>query len=716
MQQTAAGASALGVAVQLDLDIGCVQRQLTGLAQTLQELRDRQSRFRAGAAGEQHVVQVVTDLIDTGWTLLTDRRWPGTRRANIDILLAGPGGVFVIDVKRWKDVRIDGGTLWRGDEAADVAVDNLAAQAAAVQGVLTEQGVLAEQGLALAEVLPLLVIDRADVPPTRLGPVHVLGERQLSRFLLRRAARLTAEQVEQVGKALDRACPPMPTAQPAPPVGPSAGSVPRSAPADTQQALLDTSEVWRILADAAAADPIETWMTWLHPTQAKLVTRSWSGPARIRGAAGTGKTVVALHRARHLALTGRRVLFTSYVSTLGPVFRSLFARLAPDLVDRVQFSSVHQVAARLLRSAGTPLTVDDAALEDCFARAWSSLRRDSPLADLGVPPRYWREEIAHVIKGRGVTDLEAYSQLRRVGRRTGLQPVHRAAMWELFTQYERRLRDRGLTDWDDVLLRALQLVDSGAAVSAWDAVIVDEVQDLSGTGLRLLHRLAGDRPDGLLLVGDGQQSIYPGGFTIAETGVSVVGRSTVLDVNYRNGAAILQHALAMVGADPFDDLDPTPADGDRAVRAMRSGGSVVRAESDDATSQRFALLSHLADLRAQDVRHGDIAVLVPTNQAARTWRDTLTAANVPAMLLADYDGTRQDAVKVGTFERAKALEFAHVLIPDSDAVPGPRRRYESDDAYAERAAHERTRLYVGCTRARDGLWLGTPTLGVAGRA
>lgn len=693
--RSSAGASALGVAVQLQLDVECVQRQVTGMVSALRQLRDRQARFRVGAAGERHVVQVLGDLLATGWEVLPDRRWPGTRRANLDVLLVGPGGVFVIDVKRWRDVRIVDGALWHGDAIATESIEALADQAEAVREAL------AGIGLAAAEVVPLLVLDGADVGSVRIGTGYVLGERQLAGFLLRRAARLTPEQVATLSAALEQACPPTPVPATVP-TRASQGDRDRGQPE-----LFDTDEVLRILVEAAAAEPIEAWMTWLHPNQIPLATKSWSGPARIRGAAGTGKTVVALHRARRLAGSGRRVLFSSYVTTLGPVFRSLFARLAPELIDQVTFASVHQVAVRLLRSAGVDVTVDQAALDDCFARAWSSVRRGSSLADVGVTPDYWRDEIAHVIKGLGVTDATTYAGLRRVGRRTRLHAGQRAAVWHLFTEYERRRVERALTDWDDVLLQALDLVASGTVASPWDSIIVDEVQDLTGTALRLLHALAGDAPDGLLLVGDGQQSIYPGGFTLAEVGVPVAGRAALLDVNYRNGSEILQRALALVGADTFDDLEPIGSDGARGVTAARSGGRVlVWAEADDATSQRYALLSHLQELHEQGVRYGDVAVLVPTNSAARHWRDVLRTAHVPVMLLADYDGTRQEAVKVGTFERSKALEFAHVLIPDSDAAPGQRRPHESGEAYAERAERERRRLYVAHTRARDGLWLG----------
>jgi hypothetical protein len=770
------GGSALGEAVQLGLDIEGVRRQLSSLTQVLGELRQRQGRFLAGAAGEQRVVRVLVDMVDTGWTVLPDRRWPGTRAANIDVLLAGPGGVFVVDVKNWRDVQVCDGRLWRGQEAADDAMGTLLVQADAVRAVLVEQG------LAPAEVIPLLVLARQRNKRARLGDVHVLGELDLSLDLLRRGTRLSAAQVEQVVAALESACPPAAGAQPrserqprtsttattgrpskpgptgpaptgpgptgraptgraptgrAPtgpgPTGPGLTGPGLTGPTPTGPtptgptptgpgltgpgvpALLDVEEVWAGLIEAASAEPIEAWMTWLHPSQAKLITRTWNGPARIRGAAGTGKTVVALHRARHLAQRGRRVLFASYVKTLGPVFSGLFTRLAPDLTDRVDFHSTHQVAVRLLRAAGSTVTIDQPGLDDCWNRAWAATHHDGVLESVGQSLRYWREEISHVIKGRGITAWPDYAGLTRVGRRTSLQQWHRQAVWRLFEEYECRRTERGLIDWDDVLSLALDAVRDGTAATApWDAVIVDEVQDVTCTGLRLLHALVGDRPDGLLLVGDGQQAIYPGGFTLAEAGIWVTGRGVILDRNYRNRADILHHALAFIGDDSFADLADLADLADRPatprgdVHATRPGGLVVHATADDDASQQQALLAHLDNLTStHHARHGDTAILVATNAEARCWHRTLATAGIPAILLTDYDGRTVDAVKIGTFERGKGLDFAHVLIPDHDRTPAPRRRHESAEAYAERADLERRRLYVAIVRARDSLWLGT---------
>ena len=687
---TDAGASAYAHADQMALAIAAVESQVLGLNEYLRRLRAEHRNWRTGGDGERQVVRVLVDMNDSGWHVLPDRAWPGTARANIDVLLVGPGGVFVIDVKNWRDVRIEDGRLWRGQEPEDNAVDGLLRQTAAVEAVL------GDVGLPPTEVVPMLVFagPRRNMA-ARLGRVVVCGERDLARDLTRRGVRLDDTQVSRLVAALDRACPPRTVRTPRP-QKPSFHVEPKP---DAQFALLSNDDILDALREAACAEPIESWMTWLHPRQAQLVARSWSGPARIRGAAGTGKTVVALHRAKHLAASGKRVLFTSFVKTLPTVQEQLFRRLAPDVPGTVEFRSIHSWANRLLAQRGTRLEIGDA--ETCFNLAWAHVGRDSALADLSAPGTYWHDEVVGVIKSRGLDSYDMYASLRRVGRRLALQPGHREAVWALYEEYERIRRERGIHDWADILTRALESVTTEPVTPAYDAVIVDEVQDLSCVGVRLLHALVGDSSDGLLLVGDGQQAIYPGGFTLTEAGVSIVGRAQVLDRNYRNASAILHAALEVVGSDEYDDLDIDPETSTRHVDVEREGGTVIRATAAD-------LIGQLRADHERGVRWGDTAVLCPTNPAAERWLSTLSHADIPAIALTAYDGRTIDAVKVGTYQRAKGLEFAEVFIPDHTREPAPRRDTESTDAHDERAALERRQLFVAMTRARDQLWLGSP--------
>lgn len=195
--------STLAQAVLLEFDIEAVDRQIAQLTRTAHALRREQHRWRVGGAGELGVVRALVDMDDAGWHVLADRRWPGTSRANIDVLLVGPGGVFVIDVKTWQEVRLADGRLWHGDADADDELDRLLRQSAAVETLL------AEEGLPPTEVVPLLVLAGRRNVRGAVGRVEVIGELDLAVDVARRGLRLPPGTVERLVEALDRGCPPI---------------------------------------------------------------------------------------------------------------------------------------------------------------------------------------------------------------------------------------------------------------------------------------------------------------------------------------------------------------------------------------------------------------------------------------------------------------------------------------------------------------------------
>jgi hypothetical protein len=688
--------------------IDSAQRQVVSLLDALRMLRRRQRDYRVGGLGERaaasRLQQVLVGLGSSDWHLLADRRWPGSRRANLDLLVVGPPGVIVLDAKTWSEPRIASGSLWCGQVNADEEIDKARSAADAVAAAL------ADVGLAPAAVHPMLLLVGSRAPAVDLGGVTVLGEHALQPALVRLGPRLHAAQVSALVAALADACPPAGTGHtvtvPAPPDRPTATSASEPAREDV---LFDVEGVLAATVAAAMREPIEAWMTWLHPAQAGLVARHYSGPARIRGAAGTGKTVVALHRARHLARQpGARVLVTSYVRTLPAVHRALFTRLAPELVRRVEFCGLHSWAARLLHQRGLRVRMAERGGRDLFDRAWTEVAAGGCLAALPLSRDYWWDEVRYVVKGRALATREEYVTLERIGRRTPLREEHRAAVWALCEAYDAKLAAAGTCDYADLLTRALDAVRAEPLATVYTAVVVDEVQDLTCVGLRLLHALVGDVPDGLLLVGDGQQAVYPGGFSLSEAGVAVAGRATVLDVNYRNATDILQAAFGVIGDDAFDDLDTGPVSGQRRVSVAHTGGHVLRVRARDEASQRAALIDALEWARRDGVRAGDIAVLVPDNRRATTWATALNAAGIGTQLLRDYDGTTTDLVKVGTYQRAQGLEFACVFLPDHDRTLRPSAGASDDDSrQLERLELERRQLFVAMTRARDRLWLGS---------
>ena len=654
----------------------------------------RADRWRLAGRTEAVVACRLEGLASRGWHVLADRRWPGTRSGNVDLVAAGPGGVLVVDVKAWAEPRIEDGRLYRGDEDCTGEVESLLALTATI-----EESVAAV-GLPAVQVVPVIVLAGRHRVAHRLGRVQVLGETDVVEYALRRGARLTDAQVADVAAVLERDLPPYDTA--VPPASPVVAQpvLPRE---PAQELLFDTDALVEADLAAALAAPLDVWMTWLHPDQARLVRRVWNGPARVVGPAGTGKTVVGLHRAAYLAATRPgRLLFVTYVKTLPQVLEGYYERLAPDSVERVEFTGLHAWALRLLRDRGVHCELDGRGADSAFDLAWQRVGETGPLARLAVGPRYWRDEIAWVIKGRGLTEYTSYSGLERVGRRTALRSDHRAAMWDLYETYERLLREAGIHDFNDVLAMALDEVRRAPLDPPYAAVLVDEVQDLTCVGVRLLHAVAGDRPDALLLIGDGTQAVYPGGFTLAEAGVGVVGRSVLLRTNYRNPREIVA-AAARVGAAPaFDDPDGT------ATALVQRTGGTVRTVTEPTEQAHDARLLHAlrAALCRPGVAPGEVAILVRSRVDVRTYLTLLAGAGIAAADLLTFTGREDGTVRVGTIKRAKGLEFKYVFLPRLTDGDPPREAGENDAAYRERCELARRETHVGMTRARDGLWLG----------
>jgi hypothetical protein len=668
--------------------------------------------FAAAAESENRLARTLIELEPLGYTLLADRRWPGSARANVDLILVGPGGVIIVDAKAWREVTVAAGHVFRGQADVTDEIEQLA------DLVFRAQTGLAEIGLAAGEVSAMAVFTNKVLPRAELFGVTMLGEAAAITEIARRGTRLTAEQIARVRTELDRLFPPM-TTGPINVIEPADTSVPEPVlPADIHaSSLVDFSSLDKLttqqIQDALLAGirkaPIEEWMAFLDPAQARLVRRNFNGPSRIRGAAGTGKTVVALHRAAYLARTMEgRVLVTTYVRTLPRVMAALMQRLAPDVVDRIDFRSVHQFARDVLVQRGRPVVIDDRAADRIFKDLWEREGKSGPLGKIDPAPSYWQDEIAHVLKGRGLSRFEQYAALPRTGRRRPLSREMRAEVWGLYVAYEEAISKRGILDWGDVVLEAESSL-AETPLHGYAAVVVDEAQDLSCAMIRMLHSVVGDEPDGFNLVGDGQQTIYPGGFNLAEAGVAISGRGVVLTRNYRNTVEIAAFASGLVAEDEIADIEGGPARSEPAEITRRGPRPVYtvfpsRSVHDKSLVERVRRIVADSDGATS---LGDIGVLALYTWHATEAAEALAEAGIPTIQLEKYDGHPVNAVKVGTIKRAKGLEFKEVLVVrtpphlvQSDLDP------RADDAALERRDLQRRELYVAMTRARDGLWVG----------
>jgi superfamily I DNA/RNA helicase len=494
--------------------------------------------------------------------------------------------------------------------------------------------------------------------------------------------------------------------------------------AEAEQALLAAFDDFGVLAGFSpflepaearrlASAPIEDWMVYLHPAQREVVLRRFNGPARVRGGPGTGKTVVALHRAAELARrlppSEGAILFTTFVKTLPPVFERLYNRIPGAPSDRVIFMHVDRLANRFLDEQAVAMPLETAVITSTFSSVVA--RKGAPwqrLLDAGFTRNYLREEIVSVIKGRGLDRVEQYvTDFQRIGRRTPMSREQRQAVWELMEAWDAELASRGSCDFVDRVRRARDLA-RGLDEPKYRAIIVDEAQDISQIGMEFLHALAdpkGDRQrsDALLVVGDAAQRVYPGGFRLLNAGVDVRGRTTILRTSFRTTRQIMEVALAVAGDVEVDDLEEEYRRGEQVVKALRDGPLPSLRMFDDPQAELTHISQRIMELVGDGRDLGDMLVAASANWQVDEIVEHLKQAGVPTVKLDQYDGQTTPFVKVGTFMRSKGLEFKVVLLPFLDDAIFPHKRPpgQSDVERGEARQLGLAQLFVAMTRARD---------------
>lgn len=677
------------------------ERAANAISQVLVALNRDARKFGIAARSEQQLDAALRSIESSGYTILADRKWPGGTRSQVDFVVVGPAGVFIVDAKDWRGVTIQHQRVYQGQDDVTDRFDNLKRLADECQRDLSDIGLPPGEIHALA-----VFTNRNDLRATING-VEILSLPDAARFITRRHDRLDAAHVSIVLGAVERHFPPYAMSELA--LGPDSPPVSESDTESDDAALFSPDEVNDIVVHGMLREPIESWMSFLHPEQARLIRKSFSGPSRIRGAAGTGKTVVGLHRAAHLARTlPGKVLVTTYVKTLPAVLSSLMRRMAPEIADRVEFMSVHAFAQLTLRRAGIRSLLDPDSAEQAWSHAWRSAGSNSTLGRVDPNPGYWKDEVRNVIKGRALVSLEEYQTCSRAGRTRRLTAERRAEVWNLFEAYGAELERRGAWDYEDVINNAAALVP-GVHAATYSAVIVDEAQDLSCSMVRLLYSLVGNAPDAFNLIGDGQQSIYPGGYTLSELGISIAGRGVVLSRNYRNTAEIASFASTIVAGGTFIDIEGGRESSDVA-EFTRHGRRPQVIQFPSPVEHDARLIDHVRELLADDATSaGDIGVLALYRRQVDSLIRSLNKAGIPTVNLEDYAGAHTDAVRVGTVKRAKGLEFKQVLVAQApkllltSATAGDADPSSDADDKDDLVRRE---LYVAMTRARDGLWVG----------
>lgn len=500
------------------------------------------------------------------------------------------------------------------------------------------------------------------------------------------------------------------------------GTTPRTptlAPADADPfAHPDAQRRFRVMTNVeeferALAFPWEKWTVFLHPEQRHLVERDYGGPARVAGSAGTGKTVVALHRAVHLARNNpdARVLLATFSESLANALRMRMNRLIgnePRIAERLEVHSMRSIGMRLFASTvqsgrGVEIAADDEIRGVITAAA-------SEVPGHKFSPSFLWAEWSSVVDAWQLATWEEYRDVARLGRKTRLAPRQREVLWAIFDKVRARLMAEGLrTEADMFTTLALHL--RTARHTAFEFAVIDEAQDVSVAQLRFLAALGATRPNGLFFAGDLGQRIFQQPFSWMSLGVDVRGRSRILRVNYRTSHQIRQHADRLLDPE-IADVDGNVEDRRGTISAFNGPSPVIKVVGSKEDETR-AVGAWIAEQLTDGLAAHEIAVFVRSDgQLPRAFGavqavGTASGTGVKHVTLDERVETRRDHVTVGTMHLAKGLEFRAVVVMacDDEVIPLQSRietvAEESDlrDVYDT----ERQLLYVACTRARDRL-------------
>jgi superfamily I DNA/RNA helicase len=450
--------------------------------------------------------------------------------------------------------------------------------------------------------------------------------------------------------------------------------------------------------------PWEKWTIFLHPTQRETVERSYSGPARVSGTAGTGKTIVALHRAVYLARknSDARILLTTFSEALAQALRVKLRRLIsnqPMLAERIDVEAMAQVGQRLYeRNLGQVQVAAPEQIRAFIAGASKSH------ADHNFSQRFLIDEWEQVVDAWQVEDWENYRDVKRLGRKTRLPEARRQQLWETFTTVQKRLKSEGLITEASAFTQLANKL-STAKHPLYDYAIVDEAQDISVAQLKFLAALGGDREDSLFFAGDLGQRIFQQPFSWSSLGVNIRGRSKTLRINYRTSHQIRRQADRLLDPE-ISDVDGNTEKRTDAVSVFNGPAPIIKVL--DSEEEEITFVADWLKARiSEGLNPNELGIFVRSDAQLSRAQKAIEAADLQPHSMTDHFEPKTGTLALSNMHLAKGLEFRAVVVMacDYEVIPSQERIDQiGDTADLEDIYNtERHLFYVACTRARDQL-------------
>ena len=451
--------------------------------------------------------------------------------------------------------------------------------------------------------------------------------------------------------------------------------------------------------------PLAQWRVFLHPTQKKLTVGDRSGPVRVLGGAGTGKTVLAMHRAKWLAENrteaNQKVLVTTFTRNLAAdIEQNLRTLCSSEAFTRLEVRNLDAWVNAFMRSRKLEHRIVYDRKQDAAYQAWQVALavKDS---SLDLPDNFYENELEQVVLAQGITTLDQYRTARRTGRGVILGRAKRDAVWPVFEEYRGQLVSRKLKEVDDAYREVADVLSAEAEKSKplYSAIVADETQDLGPQALRLLRALVPAGPNDLFFVGDGHQRIYSRNkAAMSRCGIDIRGRARKLYLNYRTTDEIRRQAVALLEGCEIDDLD----DGHDETKRYKSlshgpAPTVLSVEGIEAAAKHA-----IEFVRQWNTAQGEglplsFCVIAASEKSRDAMAGLMQAAGLRCIAITAQSNhaDARDVVHLATMHRAKGLEF------DCVVVVAP-KNYLGD---TDETATKRKLLYVALTRAKRGAQL-----------
>lgn len=461
---------------------------------------------------------------------------------------------------------------------------------------------------------------------------------------------------------------------------------------------------------AIMSEPLEKWRIFLHPTQRKVVNKTFSGPARVLGGAGTGKTVVAMHRARKLAAElepGKKILFTTYTKNLAEDIKVNLKKICTvEEMKKIEVINLDAWVSNFLSSQRYEYSI---VYDTEIDKVW-----DSAIAyaagELSFLPTFYKDEWVKVIQAQEAYSIEQYAKASRLGRGVRLDRKKKVQLWEVFEEYQNIMNEKQYRDTETAMYECRKLIEKKYPDGQYAAIIVDEGQDLSPSAFRLLRALAGEQHENdIFIVGDAHQRIYKNKAVLSKCGINIKGRSSYLRINYRTTEEIRKFAFALLNGVSFDDLDDDYDNG-KGVQSLTHGQKPDVKECNTPEEEMAFIIERIQALQVAGVEQKNICIVARTHKLLDNYIAGLQHAGIKSFEIKanKIDDRSFEGVRIATMHRVKGLEFDHVFVAavNKKVLPyGSRADFEDDISLEEFRTGEKCLLYVALTRARKNAYI-----------